>query len=103
MAPPKLPKNINRHATTIAVVGSVLREVAKLVRVVLEKEPRTCPKCSYRMVNEVSRVSRGRHRDPKRYWRCAACARRYKSLGEGPFLEPSDTEWQKYVPVRFPR
>ena len=41
-------------------------------------------------------------------WRCSACQARYKRVGEGPFLTPSDDEWRTFVgafrpPVRAPK
>lgn len=102
--PPKIPPKYWMYG--IAVVAPILQYAGKALLEHLRGAPRHCPKCSYQMVSEVGRaVGRrtGEHRPVLHYWRCSACAARYKSSDDGPFRPVPEDEWRRHVRIRFPR
>jgi hypothetical protein len=102
--PPPMKDRQKAMMTAFSIAIPILRQVFQVVTAVMTPEPRTCPKCSYRMVDEVAHVrAKGKH-EALGFWRCSACASRYKTVGEGgPFRPAPDDEWRARVHVRFPR
>lgn len=102
MAPPipKIPPKYWMYGA--AVLFPVVQYAFKAMVSSLAPEPRTCPKCSYRMVDEVARRAAGKER-LVHYWRCAACAARYRSFDEGPLASAPPDDWKKHVRFRFYR
>lgn len=98
--PPKSPSKAMVYG--LAIGATVLSKLPKLISHLLTPEPRTCPKCSYRMVEQVGKFKTKGGKNVA-YWRCSACAARYRSMAEGPLSTPSANEWQKRVGLRFPR
>jgi len=90
--------------TAVGIAVPILRQIFAIVAEVMTPEPRTCPRCSYRMVDEVTHVRARGKREAFAFWRCSACAARYKTTGDGGPLRPApDDEWRAHVRVRFPR
>ena len=82
----------------VAVVSPLLKFAGQSLVSYFSTSPRTCPECSYVTVAEV-----GRRKTEKRtvhYWRCSACASRYRSNGvQAPLTRPSDTDWAQHVRI----
>ena len=76
----------------LAVGLPLLNYARKALVAKMTPEPKTCPKCSYRMVSEVRRMKVREkytgHTGILGYWRCSACRAHYKKMGEGPFQTP---------------
>ena len=86
-----------------AVVFPILKAAGRAVIDRFSADPRTCPSCSYATVSEVAR-RRTRSEKLVHYWRCSACAARYRSnASDGPFSKPTDRDWATYVRARFIR
>lgn len=87
----------------VAVLYPLLKAAGKAVAEKLTIAPRTCPECTYTMVSEVARRKTKSDR-VVHYWRCSACASRYRSNGvEAPLMRPTPTDWASHVHIRFPR
>lgn len=100
--PPEKPKPSKAMVYGVAIAASLLSKVPKLVAEAFTPLPRVCPKCSFRTVEKVGSYRTKGGKDLS-YWRCSACAARYRAVGEGPFSTPSADEWQKRVGNRFTR
>ncbi len=88
-----------------AMVGSsVLSYVKKAVVAAWTPEPRCCPICGYRMVEQIRRIPIKVVADDGKvgvqklgFYQCGGCRAQYKATEDGPFSRPSDDEWRKFV------
>ena len=96
-AAPKPPKSKRTWIlSALAVAVPLSGALKKGAQFLLQKEPRLCPRCAYRMVTEVRRMtSPGGKR--LAYWYCQSCTRRYKTVDAGPFFYADDDEWRARV------
>jgi formate dehydrogenase maturation protein FdhE len=87
----------------VAVLYPLVKLAGQAVARSFETAPRTCPECTYPTVAEVAR-RKTKSKKTIHYWRCSACASRYRSNGvEAPLCRPTDMDWAKHVRIRFPR
>lgn len=73
------------------VLGALLtvQQVGKLM-LAGRKEPRMCPRCSYKLVDATGRRYGGRGKPWVHGWRCSGCRSQYESRGAtGPFRDPA--------------
>lgn len=99
-----MSKRYKHLATGASIAFGLLSVTKRALIAALSPEPKTCPKCTYRMVEEVRsrrvlvRDEHGKRRTERHsYWLCGGCLARYKRVGEGPFLTPDEDEWARYV------
>lgn len=86
----------------MAILYPIVKVAGQAIARSFTTDPRTCPDCAYPMVAEVAR--RKTRTRMVHYWRCSACAARYRSNGlQAPLTRPTPTDWAKHVRVRFPR
>jgi len=86
-----------------AVVFPILKAAGRAIVESFTTDPRTCPGCSFCSVAEVAR-RKTKSAKVVHYWRCSACAARYRSTEVGGALtRPTDRDWARHVRTRFIR
>lgn len=98
------PKKMKQLMYAAMVGSSVLSYVKKAVSAARSPEPRCCPLCGYRMVEQVRRIPVKTTADDGKvgveklgFYLCGGCSAHYKATEDGPFTLPTDAEWRKFV------
>lgn len=89
---PKRPIKPPSENTVRFVLGAALtvQQIAKLL-LAGGKEPRMCPRCSYKLVDPTGRRFGGRGKPWIHGWRCGGCRSQYESDGAtGAFKDPAE-------------